>query len=320
MRLKHLFSLVITSLLMFSCGSEEQKNDSFSNYSSGDMELTFPELSEEEEREIYTQAQNENQEDRIEFLSSSLRDLDIIRNHWEKEYLLCVENERFVFLKCIETEDSVQNFIALSSKESPNDRRYDYTLYHMDVNGKVINEFLIPNASSHIRSRTNFIQKDDEIYFYTNQDENEFITYNLSALTHLKGPLAFEMKFDMPYNVFESPSKQKKVKLAEQGTYLLLNETNTEAWDTLIKQEYTGSWSIGSASWSESEEKVYFDNSGAVACIWEIDLSERTIDKIVPAHSASNPICAKRLGEEIVIYCQDDCIKIAKKEDFNPDF
>lgn len=64
-------------------------------------------------------------------------------------------------------------------------------------------------------------------------------------------------------------------------------------------------WCFGLGSWNEEGNKFYFDNSGEMACIWEIDLVANTLDKIVPEHQAKIPICISG----IVYYCENNLLK-----------
>ncbi|MEN8927242.1 MAG: hypothetical protein ABF242_07420 [Flavobacteriales bacterium] len=82
---------------------------------------------------------------------------------------------------------------------------------------------------------------------------------------------------------------------------------------TLIDQVYDGDWSFGDAVWSTDNNKFYFDSSGAVACIWELDVPSKTLDKIVPSHSAHSPVYFFDTTDAIM-YCDEKCIFLTRKK------
>ncbi|MCU4157326.1 hypothetical protein J1N10_15220 [Carboxylicivirga sp. A043] len=84
--------------------------------------------------------------------------------------------------------------------------------------------------------------------------------------------------------------------------------------ETLISQQYDGSWSFGSGVWNNDETKFYFDNTGAVACIWQLDIAKNTLNKIVPEHEAFNPIFLEIGAEKVLGYFLGHSIMIAKPE------
>ncbi|MFY0674043.1 MAG: hypothetical protein JXQ87_11585 [Bacteroidia bacterium] len=82
-----------------------------------------------------------------------------------------------------------------------------------------------------------------------------------------------------------------------------------------INQEYLGNWAFGTGCWSDNDTRFYFDNSGPVACIWEIDFVNRTLDKIVPEHNAAKPNYITGTSKPQVIYYEDGYIKIAERKE-----
>ncbi len=78
---------------------------------------------------------------------------------------------------------------------------------------------------------------------------------------------------------------------AEAGEQIVLRLTDRmkEKERIILRQAYAGDWSIGSLAWSSHGDAFYFDNAGAVACIWRYDIASGKLSKIVPAHEAFSP-------------------------------
>jgi hypothetical protein len=70
----------------------------------------------------------------------------------------------------------------------------------------------------------------------------------------------------------------------------------------LFKQSYAGNWSIGKIIWTSDSNKIIFDNSGAVACIWEYDIPNRVLRKLVPEHQALNPFPFEYNDRRYILY------------------
>lgn len=76
---------------------------------------------------------------------------------------------------------------------------------------------------------------------------------------------------------------------AGEQIVLTLADRMKEEKKTVLRRAYTGDWSIGSVAWSPRGDAFYFDNAGAVACIWRYDVRGDELTKIVPAHEAFSP-------------------------------
>ncbi|WP_353668874.1 hypothetical protein [Marinomonas sp. THO17] len=68
---------------------------------------------------------------------------------------------------------------------------------------------------------------------------------------------------------------------------------------------------IGRFSWANDSNAFYFDNSGAFACIWEYDIVNKKLQKIVPEHEAESPFYINFEGRDFIIYLEGNNIKIA---------
>lgn len=70
-------------------------------------------------------------------------------------------------------------------------------------------------------------------------------------------------------------------------------------------------WIISHPVWHATKPVLYFDNSGAYACIWRVDLWHKTLTKIVPEHEAETPLPVTLNGKEAVVYIEEKQLKIA---------
>lgn len=93
---------------------------------------------------------------------------------------------------------------------------------------------------------------------------------------------------------------------------LVLFETATGAYEIQFLQEYDGDWSIGQIAWAANSEDLFFDNYGAVACIWRYNLRTKELQKIVPDHDARQPFPFFYDGVEHIAYVQDHTIRVAR--------
>jgi hypothetical protein len=94
-----------------------------------------------------------------------------------------------------------------------------------------------------------------------------------------------------------------------QGTFsegeftgISLYDRKLDSNSVLFKQSYTGEWSIGNIIWSDDSESIFFDNYGAVACIWKYTLNHRVLQKIVPEHEAHSPFFLRLDGRDYILY------------------
>lgn len=99
----------------------------------------------------------------------------------------------------------------------------------------------------------------------------------------------------------------------EKGEFTGISLFNrvTKQRDVLFRQEYAGDWSIGRIVWSDDGSRLFFDNSGAVACIWEYSLADRRLRKIVPEHSAAKPVFVRYRYRDYIIYTDGNALMVA---------
>lgn len=108
-----------------------------------------------------------------------------------------------------------------------------------------------------------------------------------------------------PRQAARSPDgKYRAEATAGERIVLSLTELATGATQVLLDEPYKGDWSIGEIVWSPTSHAFYFDNSGAVACIWRYDLAQRSLSKVVPAHEAQNPTIFVHDNAEQIAYVE----------------
>lgn len=70
---------------------------------------------------------------------------------------------------------------------------------------------------------------------------------------------------------------------------------------------------FGGISWHYDEYMFYFDNSGYdYRCIWEADINQKHVAKIVPEHEAIHPFFFKHKANEYVAYVEGRKIMLAE--------
>nr|VFJ61194.1 MAG: Caspase domain-containing protein [Candidatus Kentron sp. DK] len=108
--------------------------------------------------------------------------------------------------------------------------------------------------------------------------------------------------------VLEGASKEFRLAIGDgkgEFTGISLYDRASKQRNVLFRQEYTGDWSIGKILWSDDSARIYFDNSGAVACIWEYDVPERLLSKIVPEHGALHPFFFRYKNKDYILYVEN---------------
>ena len=266
-----------------------------------------PELTEFEQQEILTTQKNQQNDlyHHPHILTNSLNDLTITKRNWESTFLLCSENESFIFVKKINS----RRYIAVSSLEINN--TYNFYFYDLTEKGEILEKSKLQNSDYSINNKHNFIITEEAVYYFTKKIERKEFCYNLENRKHFpssKNILDWNKIEDWKeHSKFISPDKNHSIELTDVN--LIHKDLNNKKIDTLISQQYDGTWSFGTGCWDNNSKKFYFDNSGAVACIWELDLSNKTLDKIVPEHWATSPILMNDSLNTEILYCENGCIK-----------
>jgi len=290
---------ILITLVFFSCTNPTEK----------EITIGDPVFTEFEEQQFL--ADKESNHTDSEILSSSLHNLTLVNKKWNvKEFILCSEDETFLLVK--KTKEN--NLIAVSVK---NDTAFYF--YELTIEGNILSKYKIDGADYSMLRWENFlVWKKHVMYYNNNSNKTLFYEYDVTTKQHTKDvrPGTFNCMGEEyaaeSVNFYWSPGLSKSIELT--NTNLILStykEHQLTHEDTLISQEYDGTWSFGTGAWNTSGDKFYFANSGAVACIWELDISNRTLDKIVPEHTATAPIVFENNEDKTtVVYCEENCIKM----------
>jgi len=243
-------------------------------------------------------------------VQASLNGLQLIDNPWEQTILF--EDTMVNFYLVVPT--SANTFVAIGANDSdPDNYTSDFYFYELDVNGNVLFKDMLYSADYGCISSRNLQEFNGLIHYFAKDEDEKEMTYNLATKERIK---AQDNKLDWDVindwrkeQLYQSPDGLKTIELS--ATNLTLT-TKTETLE-YIRQLYDGTWSFGSGTWNVASTKFYFDNSGAVACIWEIDLENKTLNKVVPEHSASHPVWFMENGKGSVVYCEESYIKIVRE-------
>jgi hypothetical protein len=194
-----------------------------------------------------------------------------------------------------------------------------YSFAHIQLNGQILSENLIDEPHQFSKTNLNFKIFETEVHFYIQLDSIEYLydletrQLNIAENKLLDWTNIMNLNWQL-IDEFNSPSGRYEVDF-NGGTDLILKDYDSTMVYDLIKQEYLGNWSFGTCTWSTNENCFYFDNSGAVACIWEVNIKEMTLDKIVPEHHAGNPLYLKGTTTPSILYEEDGCLKIVERKE-----
>ncbi len=186
-------------------------------------------------------------------------------------------------------------------------------IYIVEYDGAMILKSRVPytrGTGYYFDNSRNIRIKDETIYYFIDRDyTGSAIDLNTREVS-LGDYFPFEKK-PAYQTEFTSLGGARTVKV---GTISLTVVDNSSGDETvLFEQPYSGSWSIGQIVWAD-DDVFYFDNSGAVACIWKVDLLDMTLSKVVPEHIARHPYYFEGGRGSFVAYIEGNYVKIAKPD------
>lgn len=79
-----------------------------------------------------------------------------------------------------------------------------------------------------------------------------------------------------------------------------------------LSEHGDNSWAVGAVDWSDDGRYLYFDNHGAMACIYEFDVEQRKLRKIIYAHEAALPVYFELDDRSYIAYVLNNTIRIAE--------
>lgn len=220
-----------------------------------------------------------------------------VKNHWKKSFVTDFnESERIIeFMKL----DSLNLLLVTRTKES-------CFIHHFDTDGNLMQKKEL-DYSEH-KYFSGFLTHNNKLYFSGGMGNVKARwEYNWDSLNlkQLEKPDDYKHLFSRAFNLnLYSPDSTHMLKHDYEGLYLIDEFGNEDTLVNLWHNEYPQDWCFENFCWDETGNKLYFDNSAEVACIWEIDFINKTVDKIIPEHYAERPVYA---GNSL-FYIYENCI------------
>ena len=187
----------------------------------------------------------------------------------------------------------------------------EINIYIVEYDGAVILKARVPYESGsgyYFDNSGNIQMKDEKVYCFIDR-EYTGISIDLATREVILGN-DYPFEKTPPFRAeFISPRGRRTAKVGYISLTLVENTTGEQT--VLIEQPYSGSWSIGQVAWAD-DDTFYFDNSGAAACIWKIDLVDRTLSKVVPEHNARHPYPYNDGLRHFVAYIEQNYVKIVQ--------
>lgn len=243
-------------------------------------------------------------------LSTSLYGLELVEERWDQTMLYNDTTVEFLLVRPTSMNTVVA--IAVTPIDSENNGS-DFFFYELDLTGAVLSKTQLYNSDYSCYLNQNLQEFQNTIHYFRKKNPQEEWVYDLATKTHKRteNKLLDWVKINdwKKQNDYPSPDSSKVMHL--EATNLSLIKEG--ALVKLISQPYSGDWSFGFGCWNSNGSTFFFDNSGAVACIWKIDLTAKTLAKIVPEHAAKCPNVVVENGKSKLLYCEGSSIKIASE-------
>ncbi|MBI4820005.1 MAG: hypothetical protein HY791_27265 [Deltaproteobacteria bacterium] len=118
----------------------------------------------------------------------------------------------------------------------------------------------------------------------------------------------------LAFGIAEITSPDQKSKLSLSGAQITLY-AESGSREVLVKQDFTGAWSIGQAAFSDDSKTLFFDNAGKNACIWELHLPTKSLTKVVPEHEAEHPFFFRKDGREGLAYVERNTVRVSVRSE-----
>jgi len=231
---------------------------------------------------------NRKEEDALqeEKIVNSLQGFNYVDNIWEIDTVVQLKDEIIALEKLCDS-----SFVCIAKEGN----RLYFSEYNIE--GKLLNKHYLHGAKRSIKYNLESDYK-GTIYYKTQTDE--LFRYSSKNKKHLLDTSGKRFPYVSRYtskNYF-SPNSDDVITLSDA-------RVDINGYDVLNGKEMD--WFLENGCWDKTGTKFYFDNNGEVACIWELNLKEFTLDKIVPVHEAKYPVV---FGTE-VYYAEEDIVKRA---------
>lgn len=239
--------------------------------------------------------------------------LKLITDEWESSIIYCAENEQeFISQVRAINRNGEITYVALSTILEQNDALTVH-FKEFDGMGQLMSKRLLKGADFSIVDGINLRREGDYLFYYESLESHQAKYFSL--LTGEHGDTTEKMiawDFHRMNNFTTSHrAPNGSLLVTFYNSNLILNDLTDKSTDTLIRAENVQGWSFGLGTWNDESTKFYFDNSGWMACIWELDVERKTLNKIVPGHSAEHPFFFKKDSTSYIVYTEFGCIKLA---------
>lgn len=89
--------------------------------------------------------------------------------------------------------------------------------------------------------------------------------------------------------------------------------SETQSVEVMSDKAMGSDWFIHNIIWAQDDSSIFFDNSGSKACIWEYQLTDKKLVKIVPEHTAEQAYPFSYLGNDYIVYIVSNRVNHATK-------
>lgn len=244
-------------------------------------------------------------------LAKSLHGLELIEENWDQTILYSDTTVQFLLAQ--PTSGNTIVAIAATPFDS-GDNDSDFYFYELDMKGVVLSKTQLYGSNYSCNLHHNLREFDNAIHYFRKADSKQEWVYDLAAKTHkLADVLLLDWETITDWKKqqwYPKPDKSQMIHMEATNLTLITGENKVK----LISQPYDGAWSFGMGCWNEDGDTFFFDNSGAVACIWKIDLTAKTLAKIIPEHEAKSPAVIEHNGKLKLLYCEESFIKISSSK------
>lgn len=309
--MKHLFTLAIISQLLFACNSNSNTEKSIENTESHNfVEKAKP------KPKVYRYSNNVYYDEEFEttdfLIRNTVKDLRYVQNLWFDTLFLSFDEK-----------EKITEFIKLDSNRILLETTKNNTafLYVFDLEGKQLNKKELDLVNNYYYS--NYTLHKQKVYCtsWSKSQKDKFweITPDSLFIKEIVDSkecfhLFRSKNYDL-YDKYPSPNDSLTVRMDYNEMFLNNNMYDDEYLLINIHSDsYWADWCFNNVYWHDNSKKFYFDNSGEIACIWEVDLERKTIDKIVPEHFAEFPVYINNA----VYYLDRGCIRKTHFVEYGP--
>jgi hypothetical protein len=168
-------------------------------------------------------------------------------------------------------------------------------------------------------SKTNKIALRDDrvenVYVFTDQSKNAPLKTGSLIDSISRSWVKSNNENNFLYNNFEHEGSDTILTILDSNN--IAYEFSFNGLETAYSDQI-GSFIVGYLSWDYSGKNLFFCNSNIeIACIWQVDVDDRTVEKIVPEHDAIHPFYFEYKGRPYVLYVENNKLMICEPPNKN---